>query len=102
MATADPPPDESSDELGGRPTLTQHQSSRGNRLASDDPSAPGPDGRFSARHHDVDVEHDASHRSEERQRNHSGGSGGIHWGSVEDAVDSVRGRPRASQGGRFV
>ena len=71
MATADLPPDESSDELDGRPTLTQNQSSRGNRLASDDPSAPGPDGRFSARHHDVDVEHDASHRSDGRQRNHT-------------------------------
>ena len=70
MATVDPPPDESSDEPGGRPTLTQHQSSRGNRLASDDPSTPGPDGRFSARHHDVDVEHDASHRSDGRQKNH--------------------------------
>ena len=46
MATADPPPDESSDELNGRPTLTQNQSSRGNRLASDDPSAPGPRGGF--------------------------------------------------------
>ena len=70
MATADPPPDESSDELGGRPTLTQNQSSRGNRLASDDPSAPGPERRLSARPHDVDVEHDASTRSEGRQRNH--------------------------------
>ena len=68
MATADPPPGESSDELGGRPALTQNQSSRRNRLASDDPSTPGPDGWFSARHHDVDVEHDASHRSDGRQR----------------------------------
>ena len=71
MATADPPLDQSSDELGGRPALTQHQSSRGDRLASDDPSTPGPGRRFSARHHDVDVEHDASNRSDGRQRNHS-------------------------------
>ena len=71
MATADPPPDESSTELDGRPTLTEHHSPRGDRLASDDPSAPGPDGRFSARHHDVDVEHDASNRSEGRQRIHT-------------------------------
>ena len=71
MATADPPPDQSSDELGGRPALTQNQSSRGNRLASDDPSTPGPERRFSARPHDVDVEHDASNRSEGRQRNHN-------------------------------
>ena len=71
MATADPPPEESSDELGRRPTLTQHQSSRGNRLASDDPSTPGPERRFSARHRDVDVEHDASHRSDGRQGNHT-------------------------------
>ena len=71
MATADPPPDESSDELDGRPVLTQNQSSRGNRLASDDPSAPGPERRLSARPHDVDVEHDASNRSEGRQRFHN-------------------------------
>ena len=71
MATADPPPDESSDELGGRPTLTEHHSPRGDRLASDDPSTPGPGRGFSARHRDVDVEHDASHRSDGRQRNHS-------------------------------
>ena len=71
MATADPPPDQSPDELDGRPALTQNQSSRGNRLASDDPSTPGPDERFSARHHDVDVEHNASHRSDGRQRNHT-------------------------------
>ena len=71
MATVDPPPDESSDELGGRPALTQNQSSRGNRLASDDPSTPGPERRFSARPRDVDVEHGASHRSDGRQRNHS-------------------------------
>ena len=70
MATADPPPDESSDEFGGRPTLTEHHSPRGDRLASDDPSTPGPERRFSARHHDVDAEHDASHRSDGRQRNH--------------------------------
>ena len=49
MATADPPPDQSSDELDGRPALTQNQSSRGNRLASDDPSAPGTRGRLSVR-----------------------------------------------------
>ena len=71
MAAVDPPPDQSLTELDGRPTLTQNQSSRGNRLASDDPSTPGPERRFSARHHDVDVEHDASHRSEGRQRNHN-------------------------------
>jgi hypothetical protein len=71
MATADPPPDQSSDEPDGRPALTQNQSSRGNRLASDDPSTPGPEWRLSARPHDVDVEHDASNRSEGRQRNHS-------------------------------
>ena len=68
MATADPPPDESSTELDGRPTLTEHHSPRGDRLASDDPSAPGPGRRFSARSHDVDVEHDASHRSDGRQK----------------------------------
>ena len=71
MATADPPPDESSDELGGRPTLTEHHSPRGDRLASDDPSTPGPGRRFSVRHHDVDVEHDASHRSDGRQKCYS-------------------------------
>ena len=71
MATADPPPDQSSDELDGRPALTQNQSSRGTRLASDDPSTPGPERRFSARPHDVDVEHDVSHRSEGRQRFHN-------------------------------
>ena len=71
MATANPPLDQSSDELGGRPTLTEHHSPRGDRLASDDPSTPGPERRFSARRHDVDVEHDASHRSEGRQRNHN-------------------------------
>ena len=46
MATADPPPDESSTELDGRPTLTEHHSPRGNRLASDDPSAQDPIGGF--------------------------------------------------------
>ena len=71
MATADPPPDESSDELDGRPTLTEHHSPWGDRLASDDPSTPGPERRFSARHRDVDVEHDASHRSDGRRRNHN-------------------------------
>ena len=70
MATADPPLDQSLTELDGRPTLTQHQSPRGNRLASDDPSTPGPERRFPARPHDVDVEHDASNRSEGRQRIH--------------------------------
>ena len=71
MATADPPPDESLTELDGRPTLTEYHSPRGDRLASDDPSTPGPGRRFSARSHDVDVEHEASHRSEGRQRFHN-------------------------------
>ena len=71
MATADPPPNQSSDELDGRPAFTQNRSPRGNRLASDDPSAPGPERRLSARPHDVDVEHDASNRSEGRQRNYN-------------------------------
>ena len=50
MATADPPPDESCDELGGRPTLTEHHSPRGDRLASDDPSTPRTRGRLSVQH----------------------------------------------------
>ena len=71
MATADPPPDESSDELGGRPTLTQHQSSRGNRLASDDPSAPGTRGRLSVRDPDGYLCPDEQNRSGVRQRFHT-------------------------------
>ena len=71
MATADPPPDESSDELGGRPALTQNQSSRGNRLASDDPSAPGTRGRLSVRDPDGYLCPDEQNRSGVRQRNHS-------------------------------
>ena len=78
MATADPPPDESSDELDGRPTLTQNQSSRGNRLASDDPSTPNPRGRLSVRHPDDYSRQDERNKSGTRQRSYSGGSGGIH------------------------
>ena len=71
MATADPPPDQSSDELGGRPALTQNQSSRGNRLASDDPSTPGTRRRLSVRHPDGYSCQDELNRSGARQRNHS-------------------------------
>ena len=46
MATVDPPPDQSLTELDGRPTLTQNQSSRGNRLASDDYRPQDPKGGF--------------------------------------------------------
>jgi hypothetical protein len=67
MATADPPPEESSDELGRRPTLTQHQSSRGNRLASDDPSAPGTRGRLSVHRSGYSCP-DEQNRSGARQR----------------------------------
>ena len=89
MATADPPPDESLTEPDGRPTLTEHHSPRGDRLASDDSSAPGPERRFSARPHDVDVEHDASNRSEGRQGNHitpMGGGGLIDFDDVSAVV----------------
>ena len=71
MATADPPPNQSSDELDERPTLTQHQSPRGNRLASDDPSAPGTRGRLSVKHPDGYSCPDEQNKSGARQRNHS-------------------------------
>ena len=71
MATADPPPDQSSDELDGRPALIQNQSPRGNRLASDDPSTPGPEGRLSVRHPDGYLCPDEQNRSGARQRNYS-------------------------------
>ena len=71
MATADPPPDESSTELDGRPTLTEHHSPRGDRLASDDPSTPGPGGRLSVRHPDGYSCQDEPNKSGARQRNHS-------------------------------
>ena len=71
MATADPPPDQSSDELDGRPTLTQHQSSRGNRLASDDPSTPGTRRRLSVWHLDGYLGQDEPNESGARQRIHS-------------------------------
>ena len=71
MATADPPPDESSDELGGRPALTQKQSSRGNRLASDDPSTPRTRGRLSVLDPEGHSCQDEPNKSGARQRNHS-------------------------------
>jgi len=50
MATADPPGDPLGDEPDGRPTLTEHHSPRGDRLASDDPSTPGTRGRLPVQH----------------------------------------------------
>ena len=71
MATADPPPDQPSDELDGRPALTQNQSSRGNRLASDDPSTPGTRGRLSVRHLDGYSGQDEPNNTGARRRNHN-------------------------------
>ena len=71
MATADPPPDQSSDELDGRPALTQNQSPRGNRLASDDPSTPGTQRRLSVQHPDGYSRQDEPNKSGARQRIHN-------------------------------
>ena len=42
MASAKPVGEVEGGELDDRPTLIQNQNSRGDRLASDDPSTPGP------------------------------------------------------------
>ena len=71
MATADPPGDPLGDEPDRRPTLTQHQSPRGNRLASDDPSTPGPDRRLSVQHPGGYSCQDEPNKSGARQRIYS-------------------------------
>ena len=71
MATADPPPDQSSDELDGRPALTQNQSSRGTRLASDDPSTPRTRGRLSVQDPEGHSCQDEPNKSGARQRIHN-------------------------------
>ena len=45
MASANPVGDVESGERDDRPTLTEQHSPRGDRLASEDPSTPGPDRR---------------------------------------------------------
>ena len=71
MATADPHGDPMGAEPDGRPTLTRSVSPRGDPLARDDPSTPGPGGRISARHPNQDLLEEAANRSEEGRRRRS-------------------------------
>ena len=70
MASANPMGDVESGERDDRPTLAEQHSPRGGRLASDDPSTPGPDRRNSGRPSDQDQLSGAAAGKEERRRNY--------------------------------
>ena len=73
MASANPMGDVESGERDDRPTLAEQHSPRGDRLASDDPSTPGPDRRNSGRPSDQDQPSGAAAGQEEegRRRNYN-------------------------------
>ena len=70
MASANPMGDVESGELDDRPTLAEQHSPRGDRLASDDPSTPGPGRRNSGRPSDQGQPSGAAAGKDERRRNY--------------------------------